>query len=176
MSEVRVEEQSKSAKAKAKLKHEMKEGLIILSYLGVFLFAFVTYKMLLMHQFREALPIYGSALIQASVLTKIIMIGQAFKLGKGWEQHALLRVSVLKAASFAVLGGVFKVIEEVVKGLIHGESFVEAIGKVGGWRSLEIVVFSIVFFCVLIPFFALMETRREMGDEQFEHLFLKRTA
>lgn len=174
MNDTRVEEQSKSVRIKTKVKHEMKEGLIILSYVGIFLFAFSTYRMLLLHQFKEALPIYGSALIQASVLTKVIMIGQAFKLGKGWESHPLLRVSVLKGVVFALLAGIFKVIEDVVKGLIHGEGLAGALGEVGGWRSLEIVVFVILFFCVLLPFFALMETRREMGEKDFEHLFLHR--
>jgi hypothetical protein len=174
MSDIRVEEQSKSVRIKTKVKHEMREGLIILSYVGVFLFAFSTYRILLLHQLKEALPIYGSALIQASVLTKVIMIGQAFKLGRGWESHPLLRVSVLKAAVFALLAGIFKVIEDVVKGLIHGEGLAGALGELGGRRALEILVFTILFFCVLIPFFALMETRREMGEEAFEHLFIHR--
>ena len=176
MTDIRVEELSKSARIKTKMKHEMREALIILSYLGVFFFAFSTYKMLLLHQFKEALPIYGAALIQTSVLTKVIMIGQAFKLGKGWERHPLLRVSVLKATVFALLAGSFKVIEDIVKGLIHGESFLGALSETGGWRALEILIFSILCFCVFIPFFALMETRREMGEKDFEHLFLHRKA
>src|SRR5271170_2579122 len=144
MTDTRVEELSKSARMKKKVKHEMGEALIILSYLGVFFFAFSTYKMLLLHQFREALPIYGAALIQASVLTKVIMIGQAFKLGKGWERHPLLRVSVLKATVFALLAASFKVVEDVVRGLIHGESLAGALSETGGWRALEILVFSIL--------------------------------
>src|SRR5271170_3085198 len=118
MSDTRVEEVSKSARIKTKIKHEMREAVIILSYLCIFLFAFSTYRMLLLHRFRSALEIYGGVLVQASILTKVIMIGQALKLGKKWEHKPLLHVSVIKALTFAVLVGVFQILEDVIRGLI----------------------------------------------------------
>jgi len=176
MTDIGIEEQSKSARIKTKVKHEMKEGLIIVSYLALFFFAFYTYRMLLLHTFRSALFIYGSALVRASILTKVIMIGQALKLGKRWEHKPLLHSSLFKAVLFAVLAAVFQVLEDVVHGLFHGESLAGAFREIGPRGGLEVVVLGIVSFCVFIPFFALMETRRVLGEEQFFHLFLKRKA
>src|SRR5271170_638308 len=100
MTDIRVEELSKSARIKTKVKHEMKEGLIIVSYLALFFFAFYTYRMLLLHTFSSALCTYGSALVRASIMTKVIMIGQALKLGKQWEHKPLLHSALFKAVLF----------------------------------------------------------------------------
>jgi hypothetical protein len=172
MTDAAVQELSKSARIKQKAIHEMKEVAIVVAYLALFLFAFATYKMLLLHQFRSALVEYGTALFSAMVLSKVIILGQALKLGKRSEQKPLLYVSILKAVIFAALIVAFKVVEEIVKGIFHGETFAEALRVISGRRALELVVMGIVSFCVFIPFFALMETRRVLGPGQLGKLFL----
>ena len=176
MTDIWVEEQSKSTRIKTKVKHEMKEGMIIVCYLALFFFAFYTYRMLLLHTFRSALFVYGAALVRAMVLTKVIMIGQALQIGKRWEDKPVLHSSVFKAALFAVLVGIFQVLEDVVRSLFHGESLAGAFREMGPRGALEVVVLGVVGFCVFIPGFALLEIRRVMGEEPFFHLFLRRKA
>ena len=132
--------------------------------------------MLLLHQFRSALVEYGTALFSAMVLSKVIIVGQALKLGKRSEQKPLLYVSIIKSIIFAMLVAVFKLVEEVVRGLFHGRTLADALQEISGRRGLELVVMGVVAFCVFIPFFALMETRRVLGPGQLSGMFLRGRA
>jgi hypothetical protein len=174
MGDATVREPAKSKGLKAKVRHELREMVIVTAYLVLFFFSFATQKMFLLHRFGEADLLYGTALIKSLVMAKVILIGQMARLGKGWEHRPLLQSSVFKAFMFALLVAVFDVLEDVVRGVIHGEGVAATFGKMGANSSYELGITTVIAFCGFIPFFALMETRRVMGEEEFEHLFLHR--
>src|SRR5277367_2333484 len=87
---VMTDEKSKSKSLKSKLKHEFEEMLLISAFFGLFFFAFATYKMYLLHEFRSAQFTYVTALINTLVLAKIILIGDFVRIGKVMEHRPLI--------------------------------------------------------------------------------------
>ena len=152
-----------------KIKHELREMLELFLYLAFFFCAFAIYDMLLLRQFsiKEYWSI-GFALINAAVITKVIMIGEYAKLGKRYEHKSLLISAVWKAFVFALLVFVFHLVEEVIKRLIHGADLSKASTNI---RFEQFAGRAIIVFCVFIPLFAWREFRRVMGKEEFRSLF-----
>ena len=106
---------------KQKLKHELKEMLVLSGYLAFFFCALMIYKQLLLNRYQvQEYWDFGFAIINALVITKVIMIGQYAKLGKKHEGKAILVSALWKASLFGLLVFAFHIIEEVVKRLIHG--------------------------------------------------------
>ena len=105
---------------KQKIKHELTEMLELFLYLAFFFVALAVYDMLLLRQYHVEYMTISFALINALVITKVIMIGEYAKLGKRHEDKALLISAVWKAFVFGLLVFAFHVLEEVIKRLIHG--------------------------------------------------------
>jgi len=153
---------------KQKIKHELREMLELFLYLAFFFCAFITYKALLLAEY--AVPAYWDyafALINAAVITKVIMIGEYAKLGKRHENKPLLLSATWKAIVFGLLVFAFHIVEEVIKRLIHGEDLAKASREL---RLDELFSRSIIVFCVFLPLFAFREFRRVMGEEKFNAL------
>jgi hypothetical protein len=168
-------EQNKPATMKKRILHEVREILWVSSYLALFFWAFATYKMLILHQFSTALFTYGTALVNALVLSKVILLGKYARVGTKLEDRPLMISAIYKALLFAVLVAIFHFAEELVKRMVHGYGFARAFQK--RWDGIvELLILTAVVFCVFIPFFALWETRRMMGDDEFFKLFFRRRA
>ena len=66
----------------------------------------------------------------------------------------------------------FHLLEEGVRGALHGKGFLDAI-QAEAFTSIGGVLARLLFvFFTFLPFFALMETRRVMGIDRFHELFL----
>ena len=152
---------------KQKIKHELREMTELFVYLAFFFVALAVYDMLLLRRYSVEYLTITFALLNAAVITKVIMIGEYAKLGRRHEDKALLISAVWKAFVFGLLVFAFHVIEEVIKRLIHGEDMARAS------RELRLEQFAgraIVVFCVFVPLFAFREFRRAMGEEEFRSL------
>ena len=152
---------------KQKAKHELRELMIIFLYLAFFFCALVTYSMLLLNEYHVKYLNYAFALINALVITKVVMIGEYAHVGKRGETKPLVLSAIWKAFIFTLLVFAFHVVEEVIKRLIHGDAMAEASRNI---RFDELAGRCIVVFCVFIPFFAFREFRRVMGEEEFKAL------
>ena len=110
----------------------------------------------------------GFALINAAVITKVIMIGEYAKLGKRYEYKSLLICAAWIAFVFGLLVFAFHVVEEVIKRMIHGADLSKSFTSI---RFEQFAGRAIVVFCVFIPLFAWREFRRVVGKEEFRSLF-----
>ncbi len=152
---------------KEKITHELWEMLWLFLYLAFFFCALVAYDTLLLKQYQVEYWNFGFALLNAAVITKVIMIGEYAKLGTRHEGRALFISAVWKAFVFGLLVFAFHVVEEIVKRLIHGSGIENAS------RHLRLDQFAsrtIVVFCTFIPLFVFREFRRVMGEEEFRNL------
>ena len=150
-----------------KIKHELKEMLAIFLYLAFFFCALETFETFLLDEYHLRYWGYTFALINALVITKVIMIGEYAKLGKRHEDKALFLSAIWKAFVFGLLVFTFHIVEEVIKRLIHGADLATVS------RELRLDQFAgraIVVFCTFIPLFAFREFRRVMGEEEFRSL------
>ena len=152
---------------KEKIKHELREMLELFAYLAFFFVALAVYDMLLLKQYNVEYLTITFAIINALVITKVIMIGEYAKLGKRYEYKALLISAVWKAFVFGLLVFAFHVLEEIIKRLIHGADMAKASSDI---RFEQLASRAIVVFCVFIPLFAFREFRRAMGEEEFRTL------
>jgi len=157
-------EDSAPSSRKQKIKHEMKELLIIFSYLAFFFCALTTYSMLLLNEYHVKYWNYAFALINALVITKVIMIGEYAKVGRKYESSAVIFSAIWKAFVFSWLVFGFHVVEEQIKRLIHGADVARASADI---RFDELAGRTIVIFCTFIPLFVFREFRRVMGEEEF---------
>lgn len=152
---------------KQKIKHELKEMLTLVIYLAFFFLSFALYDMLLLRQYHIETLTIAFALINALVITKVIMIGEYAKLGRRHENKALLISAIWKAFVFALLVLAFHIVEEVVKRMIHGADLTRASTNV---RLEQFAGRAIIVFCIFVPLFAWREFRRVMGEEEFGNL------
>ena len=166
-------EHSKASVLKQKAIHELVEAIEISVYLGFFFCAIVTYKLILLHDFRDASLSYAFAVINALVIAKVILIGEATHLGKKYEARPLLLSSIYKAFLYGLLVFGFHIVEEAIKRLLHGGSIAEVFRDM---RLDDLLCRSLVVFCTFVPFFAFRELRRVLGEDKFNDLFLHARA
>ena len=69
--------------------------------------------------------------------------------------------------------GVFKFIEHVVKGLWNGEELTRELCELSENGFNESLANSLVVFATLIPFFAIKELGRVLGEEKIRALFFQ---
>jgi len=152
---------------KQKIKHELWEMLWLFLYLAFFFCALVAYDTLLLNQYEVEYWNFGFALLNAAVITKVIMIGEYAKLGARHESKALFISVMWKSLVFGLLVFAFHLVEELIKRLIHGAN-IEAASR--HLRFDQFAGRSIVVICTFIPLFAIREFRRVMGEEEFNKL------
>jgi hypothetical protein len=103
-----TQSEKRSSRLKEKAIEEFKMFWAIAIYLALMLVAFTSYRRLIPSESGISYLHYGTGVIEALILAKVILIGQALGLGKRFE-NAPLYVSVLfKAAVFGVLAGLWR--------------------------------------------------------------------
>jgi hypothetical protein len=158
---------------KKKVKHELREMFGLFLYLAFFFCALVTYNMLLLAEYNVEYWNFAFALINAAVITKVIMIGEYAKVGRKYEEKPLIVSAVWKALLFGVLVFAFHVAEEIIKRLIHGADITQASR---GLRLEQFAARSIIVFVTFVPLFAFREFRRVMGEEKFKAMVFASNA
>jgi hypothetical protein len=153
-----------------RVKHELWEMTWLFLYLAFFFCALVAYDMFLLNQYEVEYWNFGFALINALVITKVIMIGEYAKLGKRHENKSVFVSAMWKAFVFGLLVFAFHIVEEIVKRLIHGAEIAKASSHL---RLDQLAGRSIVVFCTFVPLFAFREFRRVMGDDEFTKLMFQ---
>jgi len=152
---------------KQKAKHELIEMLVLFLYLAFFFCALTFYDLLLLKQYHVKFWNFGFALINALVITKVIMIGEYAKLGRRHENKPLLISIFWKSLVFGLLVFAFHVVEELFKRMIHGSDVAQASRDI---RFDNLLGRAVVVLSVFIPLFAFREIRRVMGEKQFNSL------
>jgi uncharacterized membrane protein len=114
--------------------------------------------------------------IEALVLAKVIMIGDVVRLGRGLERKPLIVPTLYKTVVFTLFVGVFKLVENMIKGLWKGTGLAGGLAEFFGKGSNEILANSLIVFVAFIPFFAIKELGRVWGGDKIRALFFRRRA
>src|SRR5450432_4204051 len=123
-------ENPEKSSLKQKAMHEFKEITIVFLYLAFFFCALSTYSMLLLQKYEISYFSYGTALLNALVITKIILIGEALHFGRRLEHKPLIYSAIYKAFMYGLLVFAFHLVEELIKRLVHGENLAGAFQEV----------------------------------------------
>src|SRR5205823_14653894 len=103
----------------------------------------------------------ATALVNALVLSRVILVGEIAKVGKSSEGKPLIVPNLHKAAMFTIFYLIVHIFETSVRSLLHGQALVGVLRSV--LLSGKLMAFSLVVFFAFIPFFALRDTRRVVG-------------
>jgi hypothetical protein len=172
--ELREPRRVTSSTLKEKAMEEFRMFWIIAIYLAAMLGAFTWYRRFLLSEIGVSYIHYGAAVIEALILAKVILIGKALGLGRRFEDSPLILSVLFKSLVFGVFIGIFGVLEHVVEGLVHRDSW-EQIGHtlVSAGRD-EILARAVMIVVTLIPFFAFWEADTVLGDHKLFALFFHR--
>jgi len=157
---------------KRKAAEELKEFAVLASYLAFCFCALATYSVFLLRQFDISYFAYGTALLNALVLAKVIMLGEAMHAGTRFERKALLHSALWKAFVFAWLVFGFHVVEETIRGLMHGQTLSGAFHDI---HLDDMLLRTVLVFAIFIPLFIIRELvralRRVTGQENLRAIF-----
>jgi len=154
---------------KQKAYQGLKEYLAISLYLWLVFGLFVLYKSVLLSE-RLSLLAHGIALFNALALGKVMLIAQELHFAEHFKDEPLIYSTLFKSGAFALVLGLFKILEEAGIGWYHGKSFGESISEIGGGTLEGIVVFVLILAVLLVPFFAFSELRRIFGADKLRSL------
>ena len=149
-----------SLSLKEKAKEEFKMFWAIAIYLALMFSAFLTYRRLTLLESGITYLHYGAGIIEALILAKVILIGRALKLGKRFEDEALIQTVLFKSIAYGVFVALFAILEHVIEGLVHHETWGTIASHLLSAGRQEILAKTIVIMTTLIPFLAFLETDR----------------
>jgi hypothetical protein len=149
----------------------IKEYLVISCYLCIVFSLFALYKSVILAEHHIAIASQGFALLNGLALAKVMVVAQELHFADQLKAAPLIYPTLFKSATFAVLLGCFKILEETAVGLYHGQSFNESITAIGGGTLKGILSLMALLAVLLIPFFGFTELRRVFGEGKLERLF-----
>ena len=156
---------------------ELKEFSVIVGYLWILfsLFTIHTWVVLRQHSLASELGYKaGVNLINALVLGKVIFIAEALRAGEHLRNRPLIYPILYKSAVFSIILICFHIVEEMLVAIFHGKSVAQSIPVMGGGGLEGILMVGVIMFVVLIPFFALREIGRVVGEEELKSLMFRR--
>jgi hypothetical protein len=156
-------------------REEGKRSFWIFLYLWALLGLFSIHKSLVLNE-HDVFWHQGFAIINAWLLTKVMIIAEIFHVADNLKHKPLIYPIVFKSAVFAVLLVSFYLLEELLVGLWHGKTIAESIPTVGGGTFKGILTVGFIVFFVLMPFFALREFGRVVGENELYELFFVRRS
>lgn len=167
---------AKRAHFKEEARREMREFMVITLYLAILFGAFTLYRRLSYAELGIGYLAYGFKLIEALVIAKVILIGEAIGLGRGSE-HRPLAVSVaVKTFLFSILIAAFNLLEHAIGGRVHGQSWGQAFMSITDKGMDEMLARTLVLVIALVPFFAFLELNRVLGPGKLSALFFSRRS
>ena len=158
---------------KEKLIGELIRYFITAGYLAFFLGAFAWYRRFVLAEYKISYFNYGTALIEALILAKVIWLGEILRLGRKHEDKPLIYPTLNKALTFSIFVGVFAIIEHMIGGVVHGVGVKGGLAKLWGEGKFELFARCLVTFFAFVPFFAFKELARVMGEGKMRRLFFR---
>jgi hypothetical protein len=149
----------------------LKEYLVISCYLCVVFSLFALYKSVILAEHNIVITSQGFALLNGLALAKVMVVAQELHFADQLKGAPLIYPTLFKSATFAVLLGCFKILEETAVGLYHGQSLTESLTAIGGGTLKGTLSLMALLAVVLIPFFGFTELRRVFGEGKLESLF-----
>ena len=150
---------------------ELREFWYISIYLILFLGCFNLYRRLILEDAHLPYISYGFRLVEALIVAKIVLIGEALGLGRS-DGNRPLFVSVLrKVVLFGLFIVAFSIIEHAVEALLHHEDWHGVVRQVLSIGYYEMLARTLVMLIALIPFFAFVELERVLGPGTLARLF-----
>jgi len=152
--------------------HELKEFVILFTYLYITIGAVVLLKAAVLHAQGIDSIVWGIAVVKAALLAKFMMLGYVMKIGERNLTRALIWPTLHRAFGFLVLLIIMTIIEEAVVGLFDHQSIAASLAALTGSRLEETLAGYLIMLLVLIPFFAFRVLDEALGEGRLTRMFL----
>lgn len=164
----------KKENLKKKAAEEFSRLVTIFIYLAMLMVGFAIYRSLILAEYHISYFHFGYALLEAAVLAKVILIGEALHLGERPSDRPMIFTVLYKTLLFSMLVGVFTVLEHFVSGMLEGRNLAGIYASLADKGKDEILARVVVMFVSFIPLFALLEMGQMMGENQLHRLLFRR--
>jgi hypothetical protein len=158
---------------KAKGIAEGRKLLWMFAYLWLLLGLFSVHKSVVLNE-PNLIYHQGFAFLNAFLLAKVMLTAEMFHIADNFRHKPLIYPIMFKSAVFSAILISFYIIEEMLIGMWHGKPATESIPDIGGGSVNGILAVGAMMFVVLMPFFALKEIGRDIGDDKLHELFFVR--
>jgi hypothetical protein len=159
---------------KSRFWHEMTQYGVICLYLYICFGAIILDRTATLRTVGVGAMPWGLAAVKALVLGKFIMAGHMVHLGERYRNRPLIFPVLYKSVVFLGLVFAATVLEDVIRGLIKGETMVAALGELMGGHRLQIVTTCILMWLILLPYFAIREIGEALGEGRLKQMFFGR--
>ena len=150
---------------------EGKQFFWIFVYLWVLLGLFAIHKAIILND-ADLIYHQGFAVINALVLAKVILVAEMLHVADNMKHQPLVYSIIFKSVVFSAILISFHLVEEILTGMWHGQSFTQSVPALG--HGMEgILILGLIMFVVLIPFFAFRELSRVIGEDKLHSLIFQ---
>jgi hypothetical protein len=153
----------KTLNMKARVVHELEEFVVTALLLALFLGALAEYRRVMMADVGLSYTHWGIALIEALIVSKVILIGDALRLERRTER-TIFATAVQRAFVYGLLITAFEILEHSIRELLHGSSLADVRSLIAA-RAHDLAAYAFLAFAFLVLFFALREAGRLLGEE-----------
>jgi hypothetical protein len=154
--------------------HGIVEYWLIVLYMAVLFAVFTIYRRLILAHYQVSYEAYGISVIKAMILGKVVLVAEELRLGRGLEDKPLMVPTLYKSFLFTICVALFGVVETMIRSLIHGRGLTGAVEELVGQYTYEWLAEALVVFFTFIPFFAVRELNRVLGEGKISRLFFRR--
>lgn len=149
---------------RVRLWEETRLMLWVFLYIFLFLAALAAYRAVLLGAKGAPFTAILQCFIEAMVIAKVMVIGNALKLGDRLRlRRRALRV-VFRAAAFTVFTLLFSGAEELAKGLYHGQAVSQVLDELRAIGPQLVLARAVVLFIFFLPLFLIWEACRVLGE------------
>ena len=155
---------------------EVKKFGTLFLYLALVFGLFTLHQWVVLASNHISYVFYGASVINALILAKIMLVAEALHFGERFRDKPLAYPILYKSVAFGLMLVIAYVAEEVIVGLLKGESLAQSAPELGGGTPAGIAAIALIMCVALIPFFAFKEVRRVYGGAAFDSLVFKGRA
>ena len=155
---------------------EVKKFGTLFLYLALVFGLFTLHQWVVLASNHISYVFYGASVINALILAKIMLVAEALHFSERFRDKPLAYPILYKSVAFGLMLVIAYVAEEVIVGLLKGESLAQSAPELGGGTPAGIAAIALIMCVALIPFFAFKELRRVYGGAEFDSLVFKGRA
>lgn len=166
-------EESQGERWKKIIVHEFFEYVFNFTFLAFFLIAFAWYRRLILASYHIQYTGYWAPLVEAAILAKVIMIGDALRLGRRLRRWPLVIPTIYRTIVFSVLVVLFSVVEHMLGALWRGKPAATGLAELmsTGWPGF--LAWWVLIVAAFLPFFTVKEIELAFGSERVRGLFFR---
>lgn len=140
---------------KVRLGSEMRNAFRLTLYFGVWFSALVFLNFETQGHTGWPLEGWGFAWIKAALCAKFLLIGQLLMPMPPLSNTRLWSTILPRSLLYMLVVLGLSVVEEGVRGMLHGQPFMQAISEFAGGKPLHVLAMAWVYWLILVPYLTL---------------------